>query len=120
MRDMLGRRIRYSIICGCRRRWRGLKFAADGQTARHARPFGEFRIMILLPVIGRELRATARHPFTYQLRMAGVAVLLVVSLFFLLDYSSGSNSGSILFESLHRALFWAIWILVPMLTADCL
>src|SRR2546423_346474 len=35
--------------------------------------------MTLLPVIGRELRATARQSFTYSVRMMGVAALVVGS-----------------------------------------
>jgi ABC-type transport system involved in multi-copper enzyme maturation permease subunit len=76
--------------------------------------------MIFLPIIGRELRASARHPFTYHLRTLGVAALLLASLLFGLDHGFGSNRGGALFGSLHCALFGAIWVLVPLLTADCI
>ena len=76
--------------------------------------------MTVLPVIERELRAAARQPFTYYLRLLGVAALLFASLLFGLNYGFGSNRGGALFSSLHSALFLAIWVLVPLFTADCL
>ena len=76
--------------------------------------------MTVLPVIERELRAAARQPFTYYLRLLGVAALLLAGLLFGLDHGFGSNRGGALFSSLHTALFLAIWVLVPLLTADCL
>jgi ABC-type transport system involved in multi-copper enzyme maturation permease subunit len=76
--------------------------------------------MTVLPVIARELRAAARQPFTYYLRLLGVTALLFVSLLFGLQHGFGSNRGGALFSSLHSALFLAIWVLVPLLTADCL
>src|SRR5215471_4284833 len=76
--------------------------------------------MIVLPVIGRELRASARQPFTFSLRALGVAALLLASLMFGLEHGFGPTLGSKLFASLHLTLFCAIWILVPMLTADCI
>jgi ABC-type transport system involved in multi-copper enzyme maturation permease subunit len=76
--------------------------------------------MTILPVIERELRAAARQPFTYHLRLLGVAALLLAGLMFGLDYGFGANRGVALFGRLHTALFVAIWVLVPLLTADCL
>src|SRR5438477_7961666 len=75
--------------------------------------------MIVLPVIARELRSTARHSFTYNLRTLGVAALLLASFFFGINHGFGPTMGSKLFGSLHFTLFCAIWILVPLLTADC-
>ncbi len=75
---------------------------------------------LLLPVIERELRSAARQPFTYYLRVLGVAALLLEGLLFGLRQGFSSNLGGALFGSLHSALFLAIWILVPLLTADCL
>ena len=76
--------------------------------------------MTVLPVIERELRAAARQPFTYYLRLLGVAALLLEGLLFGLGHGFGSNLGGALFGSLHSALFMAIWVLVPLMTADCL
>src|SRR6266702_519859 len=76
--------------------------------------------MIVLPVISRELRASARQSFTYNLRTLGVAALLLASLFFGINHGFGPTMGGQLFGSLHFTLFWAIWILVPLLTADCI
>ena len=76
--------------------------------------------MILLPVIERELRAAARHAFTYLLRVAGALLLLVAFVMFELHGHSGPGSGGQLFGWFHAALFCAIWLLVPLLAADCL
>ena len=76
--------------------------------------------MTVLPVIARELRASARQPFTYYLRVLGVTALLVASVLFGLQQGFEPQFGRQLFGALHRALFGAIWLLVPMLTADCI
>jgi ABC-type transport system involved in multi-copper enzyme maturation permease subunit len=76
--------------------------------------------MTILPVIARELRASARQPFTYYLRVLGVAALLLASLLFGLHFGFEPALGRQLFAALHGTLFGAIWLLVPMLTADCI
>src|SRR6266567_5054900 len=76
--------------------------------------------MIVLPVIERELRACARQPFTYYLRALGVAALMLACFLFGMQRGFGPALGSRLFSSLHFTLFCAIWLLVPLLTADCL
>ena len=76
--------------------------------------------MIVLPVIERELRAAARHGPTYNLRVLGALALLVVLGMFWLRDGGGSGAGGRLFNDFHRTLFFAIWILVPLLTADCI
>jgi ABC-type transport system involved in multi-copper enzyme maturation permease subunit len=76
--------------------------------------------MTVLPVIARELRASARQPFTYYLRVVGVTALLLASLLFGLHFGFEPALGSLLFAALHTTLFGAIWVLVPMLTADCI
>ncbi len=76
--------------------------------------------MIVLPVIARELRASARQPFTYYLRVLGVTALLLASALFGLQVGFRPAFGRELFAALHCALFGAIWLLVPMLTADCI
>lgn len=77
-------------------------------------------VMIVLPVIERELRAASRHPLTYNLRvLGGVALALVLGMSWLQDIG-GPGEGGRLFGNFHRTLFFSIWILVPLLTADCI
>jgi ABC-type transport system involved in multi-copper enzyme maturation permease subunit len=76
--------------------------------------------VVVLPVIDRELRASARHPFTYYLRALGAGALLLAIFFFGLQYGFESNFGSKLFGYLHFTMFYAIWLLVPLLAADCI
>ena len=75
--------------------------------------------MPFLPVIERELRSSSRQPFTYHLRAIRVGALLLVTLLFDVDGGFERNLGGKLFGHLHFTLFCAIWILVPLLTADC-
>src|SRR5438309_1059993 len=73
------------------------------------------------PVIQRELRAEARHAFTYWLRVLGAAALLTVFAVTMLDQrGSATQLGAKLFSRLNATFFFAIWIVVPLLTADCL
>src|SRR5262245_10214992 len=76
--------------------------------------------MTLLPVIVRELRAEARHSFTYWLRVLGATALLFVSVSFVLLNGFEISQGGELFTLQHITLFWAIWILVPLISADCI
>src|SRR6266478_2571472 len=76
--------------------------------------------MPLMPVIIREMRVSARHPFTYYLRSLGAAALLLTCFFFGLENGFSASIGGKLFGSLHLTLFLAIWILVPLLSADCI
>lgn len=77
--------------------------------------------MNLWPVIHRELRVEARRPFNYWLRVLGVAVALGIFVVMMLDQQgSASQLGAKLFGNLNTALFIAIWVLVPLLTADCI
>jgi len=76
--------------------------------------------MPFIPVIERELRASSRQPFTYWLRALAVSALLLASFLFGVSHGFEPNLGSALFSSLHFTLFCAIWILVPLLTADCI
>jgi hypothetical protein len=76
--------------------------------------------MNVLPVIARELRASARQPFTYYVRALGATALLLASLLFGVYQGFEMGMGRRLFGALHCTLFCAIWVLVPMLTADCI
>ena len=75
--------------------------------------------MTLWPVISRELRAAARHGFTYYLRTVGAGTALLVCLLYALGHV-GQMQGAGLFASLHLTLFLAIGLFVPILTADCI
>ena len=76
--------------------------------------------MVFLPVIERELRASARHSFTYYLRTLAAGALLLASLYFGLEGGFESSFGGMLFGYLHFTMFYAIWILVSLLAADCI
>lgn len=76
--------------------------------------------MNVLPVIVRELRTQARQPFTYWLRVLGVAALLVCGFFFASEMAVSPNRGGALFGYMHLTLMGAVWILVPLGAADCL
>lgn len=76
--------------------------------------------MTAFPIIGRELRSAARHSFSYNLRVLSVGALLLASVIFGMDHGFSSNAGGALFGSLHFTLFISIWILVPLLSADCI
>jgi len=77
--------------------------------------------VIVLPVMERELRAEARHAVSYWLRTLGALVLLVVMAVMLIGAQDNAPElGAKLFGNLNTALFVTIWLLVPLLTADCL
>jgi ABC-type transport system involved in multi-copper enzyme maturation permease subunit len=76
--------------------------------------------MNVLPVIGRELRASSRQAFTYHLRLLGAGAALAMGLFSGWDITPGSGMGVELFAMMHCVTFCAICLLVPLLTVDCL
>lgn len=76
--------------------------------------------MNVLPVINRELRAEARHAFTYWLRVIGAGAVIAVACFFILMHGFRVDEGAILFAQLHGTLHGALWIMVPLLAADCI
>jgi ABC-type transport system involved in multi-copper enzyme maturation permease subunit len=76
--------------------------------------------MTLLPVIQRELRVEARHAVTYWLRVVGASALLFAAVLFCVNKEFHDQQGDRLFHVLHLTLFYAIWILVPLLVADCI
>ncbi|HEY2951586.1 MAG TPA: hypothetical protein VGK40_03330 [Verrucomicrobiae bacterium] len=76
--------------------------------------------MNVLPVIARELRAEARHGFTYWLRVLGAAVMLAVGVWAWVGNNLTMGDGGKLFSVMHATLFFSIWILVPLMTADCI
>jgi len=79
--------------------------------------------MTFLPVIQREVRVAARTPATYWLRVLGAAALLVVGAIFWRTEGvrgMGFRQGGSWFAAMHQTLFWTIWVLVPVMTADCI
>lgn len=76
--------------------------------------------MNVLPVIVRELRAESRSPFTYWLRALGAGAVIMAAGFFILLHGFRTEDGGRLFAQLHGALQLAIWVMVPVLTVDCL
>ena len=76
--------------------------------------------MVLPILIVRELRSAARQPFSYQLRTLGVGTLLTVGILAVAGAQGGVVKGGPLFAQLHATLLAAIWLLVPLLTADCI
>ncbi|MCL5098556.1 MAG: hypothetical protein M1608_13710 [Candidatus Omnitrophica bacterium] len=77
--------------------------------------------MTVWPVIVRELRAESRRPMNNWLRVLGAAVLVMV-----FAVKSGHMQGGMaqmgigLFTGMNAALFGAIWVLGPLMTADCI
>jgi len=73
------------------------------------------------PVLQRELRELARQPGSYWLRvLAAVALMVPLALAWVTDVNAGRSGGRGYFMGLHRILLVGIWILGPVLTADCL
>ena len=77
--------------------------------------------MIVGPVIIRELLAESRRPFNYWMRVAGAAALLGALLIFAFNpFGFAPGRGGILFGNLNALVFLSVWIVVPLLTADCI
>ena len=73
------------------------------------------------PVLQRELRELARQPAAYWLRvLAAVALMVPLVLAWTTDINAGRAGGRGYFMGLHRLLLAGIWIVGPVLTADCL
>ena len=76
--------------------------------------------MNVTPLIARELRVQAGRRGTYLIRVLGVMILLAAAVELRRGVVLGSGAGGQLFSQVNVALFCAIWILVPLLSADCL
>ena len=66
--------------------------------------------MHALPVIARELRAEARHPFTYGLRLIGAVALMLGAVLVLDVRASAAQQGASLFAWMHGILLAAMVI----------
>ncbi len=71
--------------------------------------------MNLTAVILREMRAEARRPFTYWMRVVLGAILLAVATVVMFGEI---GTGSTIFGGLNLLLFISIWVIIPLLTAD--
>lgn len=76
--------------------------------------------MTVLPTIERELRAQSRLPFNHVLRALGAGALLLVALVFLADDGLRTGAGGKLLGLMNGSLFLLIWLMVPIISADCL
>lgn len=75
----------------------------------------------VLPLVERELRAESRRPANYWLRVLAAAVMVGTLLGFALRTDIAvSHLGGRLFHVIHRTLLLAIWVVVPLMTADCI
>lgn len=70
------------------------------------------------PVISRELKAEGRHPLTYWLRLTTALLLLALLIVLADDFRLGQ--GGVIFNQLNLGILVAIWVIVPLLTGDCL
>ncbi len=76
--------------------------------------------MTAWPIIERELRTQARLGFTYGMRVAGAVIMLLVWLYYGFNSDFPPQLGGWLFGYLNCTLFISIWIVVPLLAADCI
>ena len=71
-------------------------------------------------LIVRELRSESRRPANYWLRvLAAAGLILVFASIMLSEQLDLSRVGATLFMGLNRTLLFAFWVLVPLMTADC-
>jgi ABC-type transport system involved in multi-copper enzyme maturation permease subunit len=77
--------------------------------------------MTVLPLVARELKAEASGAFTYWARVLAAGTVVAAFGLTSLNVSvSPALFGGILFRVLNTALSLAIWLVVPLLTADCI
>jgi ABC-type transport system involved in multi-copper enzyme maturation permease subunit len=74
------------------------------------------------PVILRELRAGSRRWTTYWLRLLAASAVVVTIVWWLSTPKIilVRQPGREVFLQMHRVIMAAIWIVVPLMTADCL
>ncbi len=77
--------------------------------------------MISWPIIRRELWEESRRSSGFWLRVLGAGVVLATLVLGSLNRSiNDAELGSQLFYQANLTLFLSIWILVPVMTADCI
>ena len=72
------------------------------------------------PVIVRELRSVGRSAGNYWLRSLACGIACVTALVAGLLTLGTTSHGKEVFSALHLTTFCAIWVLVPLIAADCL
>ena len=75
--------------------------------------------MNILPIVVRELRGEARRPINYWLRTFGATVLTIIFAVFLSNQDDVKSGGDA-FSALGFLVFLGIWVVVPVLSADCI
>jgi ABC-type transport system involved in cytochrome c biogenesis permease component len=76
--------------------------------------------MTLLPIVARELRVGSRRWTTYWLRLLAAGTVLLGVLLWFGSTNLSLGAGGALFVWVHRIVIVAIWVLVPLMTCDCL
>lgn len=76
--------------------------------------------MNLQPVIAREMRVQSRQAFSYWLRISGAGTLMLLAWVYSSNAPQFMVNGAALFSRLHSIMYWLIWLLVPLLAADCI
>jgi ABC-type transport system involved in multi-copper enzyme maturation permease subunit len=77
--------------------------------------------MNIAPILRREMLEQARRPGTRWLRVFGAA--MIIFLCWRAIHDDGTllrSSGRPLFQGLNKLLFLLIWLVAPLMTADCL
>ncbi|MDB6109029.1 MAG: hypothetical protein JWR69_779 [Pedosphaera sp.] len=73
------------------------------------------------PLILRELRAESGRTVNYWLRVLAAAILVLTFATFMLSTDlPPAKLGVMLFRGLNGTLTFALWIIVPLMTADCI
>jgi ABC-type transport system involved in multi-copper enzyme maturation permease subunit len=71
-------------------------------------------------LIARELRAESRRAANYWLRVLAAGVLILEFASIMLGAQlDASQVGAALFMGLNQTMLFAVWVLVPLMTADC-
>jgi hypothetical protein len=85
------------------------------------RNFWRSKWLNVAPVIERELRAESRRPANYWLRVLAAGALISAFATLVIGTQLGVESlGASLFAVLHGTQVVAFWIIVPLMTADCI
>ncbi len=71
-------------------------------------------------IIERELREEARRRANFWLRLLAAGIVIVVFVAVTVGSTApGWQLGMMLFDAIHKSLVAAFWIIVPIMTADC-
>jgi len=75
--------------------------------------------MTALSLVAREMRGLSRRPANQWLRVLAAGVLIGFFAYGVLILRADLSAGDRIFEALGFLLTLALWILVPVMTADC-